>query len=87
MDADSPAYGGTGRTVDWMAARGLAERHAAMLAGGLNPGNVGEAIRLVRPAGVDVSSGVERAPGRKDMEKVVAFIRAARQAGGSANDG
>ena len=51
-----------------------------MLSGGLDAGNVGEAIRVARPAGVDVSSGVERAPGLKDEAMIAAFIRAARAA-------
>ncbi len=80
MDAASPAFGGTGTKVDWDAARQFAAGHRAMLAGGLDPETVGAAIRLVRPLGVDVASGVELAPGRKDHKKVVAFIRAAREA-------
>ena len=79
LDAFSPAYGGTGMKVDWDAAEAFAAGHRCMLAGGLHPDNVAEAIRRVRPSGVDVSSGVEREPGRKDHEKITAFIRAARE--------
>jgi len=82
LDAFSPAYGGTGLTVDWQAAGPFAATHRAMLAGGLNPENVGEAVRRVRPLGVDVASGVESGPGRKDRRKVAAFIQAARAADG-----
>jgi len=80
MDAFSPAFGGTGIKVDWDAARQFAAGHRAMLAGGLDSETVGEAVRQVRPLGVDVSSGVESAPGKKDHKKVAAFIRAARDA-------
>jgi len=80
MDADSPAYGGAGMRVDWDAAKAFVEEHHCMLAGGLTPVNVGEAIRRVRPAGVDVSSGVELSPGKKDHRKVEIFIRAVRDA-------
>jgi phosphoribosylanthranilate isomerase len=74
------AYGGTGRTVDWALAAEAARTASVLLAGGLTPDNVAEAIRLVRPYGVDVSSGVESSPGRKDKEKVRRFIRSAREA-------
>jgi len=72
--------GGTGATGDWDVARDMvaASRKPVLLAGGLTPGNVGEAIRIVRPWGVDVSSGVEERPARKDMSKVREFIHAAR---------
>lgn len=73
-------YGGTGKTADWAAAADLAARHPVMLAGGLTPDNVGDAIRTVRPVGVDVASGVEAEPGRKDLGKMRAFIQAARSA-------
>ncbi len=73
--------GGTGVPFDWSLVKGLAERVPfLMLAGGLGPSNVAEAIRAVRPHAVDVSSGVERLPGRKDPEKLRAFVRAAREA-------
>jgi phosphoribosylanthranilate isomerase len=72
-------YGGSGVTADWQAAARLAARLPLMLAGGLQPGNVAAAIRAVRPAGVDVSSGVER-DGAKDAALMQAFVRAAREA-------
>lgn len=87
MDAFSPAYGGSGMTLDWAAAGAFAGRQRAMLAGGLTEDNVGEAIRLVKPLGVDVASGVELVPGRKDHAKVVAFIRAARAAEAALGNG
>lgn len=81
VDAAAPGrYGGTGTTADWAAAAGLARRRPVMLAGGLTPDNVAAAIRRVRPLGVDVSSGIEQAPGRKDPARLRAFIRAARAA-------
>jgi phosphoribosylanthranilate isomerase len=68
---------------DWSLVKGLAERVPFLiLAGGLCPSNVAAAIRAVRPHAVDVSSGVEAAPGRKDPEKVRAFVEAARSATG-----
>ena len=80
VDAHQPGqYGGTGQRADWERAKQLASRHRCMLAGGLTPENVQEAINRVRPAGVDVSGGVERSPGRKDREKVRQFILSARE--------
>lgn len=73
------AFGGTGRTGDWTLAARLAESYPIILAGGLNPENVAEAIATVRPLGVDVSSGVET-DGMKDHEKIRAFVRAGREA-------
>ncbi|MBN2429210.1 MAG: phosphoribosylanthranilate isomerase [Deltaproteobacteria bacterium] len=70
--------GGTGETFDWSLAARVAKTRRVVLAGGLTPENVAEAIRTVRPYGVDVSSGVEMSPGRKDSEKIAAFIRNAR---------
>ena len=72
------AYGGTGQTVDWTLAEEVARSMAIILAGGLNPVNVTGAIQMVRPYGVDVSSGVEKSPGKKDPDKIKAFIEAAR---------
>jgi phosphoribosylanthranilate isomerase len=75
------AQGGTGRTFDWALAREVRKRASfLLLAGGLDPENVAAAIRAVSPDGVDVSSGVESAPGRKDKARVKAFIEAARKA-------
>jgi phosphoribosylanthranilate isomerase len=72
------AYGGTGRTADWGLAADVARNAMILLAGGLTPENVGEAIRAVRPYGVDVSSGVETGPGKKDHEQIRAFIRSVK---------
>ncbi|WP_321477159.1 phosphoribosylanthranilate isomerase [uncultured Paludibaculum sp.] len=71
--------GGTGKTFDWSLARNLPGR--IILAGGLGPENVAEAVEQVRPWGVDACSRLETAPGRKDHEKVTAFLRAVRQTG------
>jgi phosphoribosylanthranilate isomerase len=76
---DSPDPG-SGRVFDWRLAEGAPRGKRILLAGGLTPDNVGEAIRLVRPWGVDVSSGVEREPGRKDPGKLRRFVVAAREA-------
>jgi len=79
LDAYDPVqHGGTGRTVDWARARVISATRRIVLAGGLTPGNVGDAIRAVRPYAVDVASGVEREPGIKDHAKLRAFIEAAR---------
>lgn len=84
VDALTPGrYGGTGETVSWA---GLADYRKwlgdvpLILAGGLTPENVAEAIRTVRPYGVDVASGVESSPGVKDHKKMLRFIEAAREA-------
>ncbi|GAB4566610.1 MAG: phosphoribosylanthranilate isomerase [Geothermobacteraceae bacterium] len=74
-------YGGSGKRFDWTLLQSFADRRPVILAGGLTPENVGDAIRTVRPFAVDVSSGVESAPGVKDPEKVRAFIAAATKAG------
>jgi len=71
---------GHGETVDWSAAAELAHRGNMVLAGGLNPDNVAKAIRMVRPFGVDASSGLESAPGHKDSHLISEFISAARAA-------
>ena len=71
-------FGGTGKTADWEAAAKLASQCRLLLAGGLTPENVAQAIRVVQPWGVDVASGVESAPGIKDRTKVAAFIKAAK---------
>ncbi len=78
VDAYHPALrGGAGQTGDWQLAAGLAGRHRLLLAGGLTPGNVAAAIAQVQPWGVDVASGVEAVPGRKDHDLLRAFISAA----------
>ncbi len=73
-------YGGTGQPVDWELAFQIARQAPILLAGGLKPHNVAEAIRRVQPWGVDVASGVESAPGKKDPTMVRDFIQAARSA-------
>ena len=79
LDAhDAVRRGGTGQTIDWMRAGEVAARRPVILAGGLTPANVGAAIATVRPVGVDVSSGVETAPGLKDIHKLAAFVAAVR---------
>jgi phosphoribosylanthranilate isomerase len=72
--------GGLGNAFDWHLLENLAPGVPFMLSGGLEAGNVGEALRITRAPGVDVSSGVERAPGEKDADKIRSFIRAAREA-------
>ena len=81
LDAYSPdAHGGTGAKFNWdLAIEAKQHGKPVFLAGGLTPENVGEAVRQVQPFGVDVSSGVESAPGQKDHMKVRAFITAAKQ--------
>lgn len=79
LDAFSEkGYGGTGELADWALAAEVAKVSDILLAGGLTAGNVQEAIQQVHPYGVDVSSGVEASPGKKDAAKVQAFIQAVR---------
>lgn len=73
------AYGGTGVTADWNSAAVLAKKYPLLLAGGLTPENVAEAVRRVKPWGVDVASGVESTPGVKDASKMKAFVKALRE--------
>jgi phosphoribosylanthranilate isomerase len=73
--------GGLGKSFDWRLLENLDPGLPFVLSGGLDPGNVAEALRITRAPGVDVSSGVERAPGEKDADKIRAFIRSARDAG------
>jgi phosphoribosylanthranilate isomerase len=81
LDAVDPVRrGGTGGRVDWQRAATIARDRRVVLAGGLTPANVKQAIATVRPFGVDVSSGVEEAPGVKDFAKVTAFVANARSA-------
>ena len=74
------AYGGTGVTADWSAAAELANQYSMLLAGGLTPDNVADAVRQVNPWGVDVASGVESSPGQKDPSKMKAFVQTVRSA-------
>lgn len=77
VDVHDPVRrGGTGTTVDWALAAELARHRRVILAGGLTPENVAEAITRVRPYGIDVSSGVERSPGRKDHDRLTALFDA-----------
>jgi phosphoribosylanthranilate isomerase len=73
------SYGGTGVIADWPAAVKLARRYPLLLAGGLTPENVAEAVRQVRPWGVDVASGVEATPGEKDVDKMSKFVKAVKK--------
>ncbi len=73
---DPVSRGGTGRTIDWTAAAAIARRRPALLAGGLTPDNVAEAVAHVQPFGIDVSSGVERSPGLKDHARIRALFEA-----------
>lgn len=79
----SAQHGGTGEVFDWAAARpaldGIKRLARVVAAGGLTPANVGTAIEILKPWGVDVASGVEASPGKKDPEKVRAFVRAVRE--------
>jgi phosphoribosylanthranilate isomerase len=87
LDTSSPrGFGGTGELVDLDLAEKFAARHrelSVILSGGLNPANVADAVRRVRPYAVDVASGVESGPGKKDAMAVGEFIRAAGGAGGT----
>jgi phosphoribosylanthranilate isomerase len=78
--AETGQYGGTGRTNDWALARSAARTRRIILAGGLKAENVAAAIHFVRPYGVDVASGVESKPGRKDRERLRRFIEEVRRA-------
>ncbi len=80
LDAPTAGYGGSGQTFDWDLAAQVARELPIVLAGGLGPENVAEAVRVVRPWAVDVASGVERAPGVKDPDKMRLFIDRAKEA-------
>ena len=73
------AYGGTGVTADWDGAAELAKKYPLLLAGGLTPENVVEAVGRVKPWGVDVASGVEATPGIKDRSRMKAFVKAVKE--------
>ena len=77
LDAHDPVRrGGTGATIDWSLAAAIAAERPIILSGGLNASNVADAIRAVKPAAIDVSSGVEKSPGLKDRERLRAFFEA-----------
>ena len=76
---DPSRAGGTGRTCDWSLAAQVAGKRPLILAGGLRPDNVASALEAVRPAAVDVSSGVESEPGRKDHQQIQSFIQEVRR--------
>jgi phosphoribosylanthranilate isomerase len=81
LEAHDPVrHGGTGRTIDWAHAARIAARRRLLLAGGLNADNVAQAIRQVRPFGVDVASGIEDRPGIKNAAAMAAFVAAVREA-------
>lgn len=82
VDTPSEAGGGTGRTHDWKRSRTIVDSLACpvILAGGLHPDNVADAVRTVSPYGVDVASGVERQPGQKDHDAMAAFVHRAKRA-------
>jgi phosphoribosylanthranilate isomerase len=73
---DPEKRGGTGRTIDWTVAAAISARRRTLLAGGLTPENVAEAVAVVQPFGIDVSSGVERSPGVKDHARIRALFEA-----------
>jgi phosphoribosylanthranilate isomerase len=77
--------GGLGKPFDWRLLQDIDADIPFMLSGGLDVGNVADALSITRASGVDVSSGVERAPGEKDPDKIRAFVRAARQADAALN--
>ena len=77
---DARRHGGTGRTVNWAQAATLARASRLVLAGGLTPENVHRAVSLVRPYGIDVSSGIELSPGVKSADRILRFVAAARLA-------
>jgi phosphoribosylanthranilate isomerase len=79
LDAPSEGFGGSGTSFDWSLARSAAARHPVVLAGGLTPENVREAVRAVQPWAVDVASGVESAPGVKDPERMARFVARAKE--------
>jgi phosphoribosylanthranilate isomerase len=82
LDAHDPIRrGGTGQSIDWTIAESIARQRPVILSGGLNAGNLVLAIETVRPVAIDVSSGVESTPGRKDPDKLRALFHTLRQSG------
>ena len=79
LDTPSRGYGGTGLPFDWSLAEGVSEAAPVILAGGLAPENVADAVRAVRPWAVDVASGVESSPGVKDADRMLRFVTAVRE--------
>ncbi|HET8733919.1 MAG TPA: phosphoribosylanthranilate isomerase [Anaeromyxobacteraceae bacterium] len=79
LDTPSRGFGGSGRPFDWSLAEGVSEATPIVLAGGLTPENVADAIRAVRPWAVDVASGVESSPGVKDADRMARFLAAVRE--------
>ena len=77
---DATRPGGLGNTFDWHLLKNVRSGMPFMLSGGLHATNIVDALRITRATGIDVSSGVERAPGVKDVDKIIAFVRAARRA-------
>jgi phosphoribosylanthranilate isomerase len=82
VDASEPgSYGGTGKTSDWRLAIKVKERHPLILSGGLNADNIRDAIETVRPQAVDINSGVEISPGKKDPDKIKEIVDIIRGTG------
>ena len=79
LDTPSRGYGGSGEPFDWSLAEGVSEVAPVILAGGLTPENVADAVRAVRPYAVDVASGVESSPGVKDVIRMSRFVAAVRE--------
>jgi phosphoribosylanthranilate isomerase len=77
---DDVLFGGTGKSFDWSLANCIRRTRPLLLAGGIRPDNVREAIRIVNPYGVDVCSGVESKPGEKDARKLIEFMNEVRNA-------
>jgi len=87
VDAFAPGlYGGTGNTSNWELARTIGERYSLILSGGLNSANIEEAIAAVSPDAVDINSGVESVPGRKDHDKIRKIIEMIRRSAGGKED-
>ena len=77
--ASAGAYGGTGKSFDWKVLKGLGRQKRVIISGGLKPGNVQNLLKLYKPFAVDVSSGVESTPGKKNVKSVKAFIKNAKK--------